>query len=201
VSKNSQPGESRIALVRHARSSHVHAGWIDAAGFRAWREAHEAAGIQEGERVPDPLEALASRADLIVASDAPRAIATARLLAPGREIVISPLLRELDLECPNLGGLRLPLLAWAFAVGGRMLIRTILRRYPSPTEVVRINGAATLMKDLAGQHGLIVAVTHASFRRRLATGLLEYGWRAEPGGRSVRLWSVWLLRRSLKARP
>src|SRR6476660_10302071 len=98
----------RIALVRHARSSHVHTGWITADGFRAWRAAYEAAGIREGERAPAPLERLVGRADLVLSSDAPRAIASARLLAPGHEIVISPLLRELDLESPTLGGLRLP---------------------------------------------------------------------------------------------
>src|SRR6185295_1032562 len=103
--------EGRVALVRHARSSHVHSGWISASGFRAWREAYEAAGIREDERVPAPLEQLARRAGLVLSSDAARALASARLLAPGREIVASPLLRELDLESPSLGRLRLPLAA------------------------------------------------------------------------------------------
>src|SRR6188474_2955914 len=108
----------RIALVRHGRSTHVHSGWIDAAGFREWRRHYEAAGIGEAERVPSELAELAVRADLVVSSDAPRAVASARLLTPARDIVVSPLLRELDLEAPDLRGLRLPLLAWAFAVGG-----------------------------------------------------------------------------------
>src|SRR5262245_16089622 len=129
----------RIALVRHGRSSHVHAGWINAGGFRAWREAYEAAGIRENERAPADLEKLASRADLVLASDAARAVASARLLAPGREIVVSPLLREMDLESPSLGGLRLPLAAWALAVGGRTLLLTLRRQYPSAAEAARIN--------------------------------------------------------------
>jgi len=113
----SAPPERRLALVRHARSAHVHTGWINTTGFRAWREAYEAAGIREDERIPADLERLAASADLVLASDAPRAMASARLLAPGREILVSPLLRELDLEGPNLGGLPLPLAAWALAVG------------------------------------------------------------------------------------
>ncbi len=185
----------RIALVRHARSAHVHTGWIDAAGFRAWREAYEAAGIQEGGRVPEPLEELAGRAGLIVASDAPRAVATARLLAPGREIVVSPLLRELDLLSPDLGRLRLPLLAWAFAVGGQVLVQTFRRRYPSAAETARIHSAAAWLEDLAAQHPLVVAVTHASFRLRLSSRLLKAGWRAESGRRSVRHLSAWILSR------
>src|SRR5262245_4064608 len=132
-------GESRIALVRHGRPSHVHAGWITSSGFRAWREAYEAAGIRKEERVPAHLQHLADRADLVLASDAARAVASARLLAPGREIVVSPLLRELDLESPTLGGLRLPLAAWALAVGGRTLLLTLRRQYPSAAEAARIN--------------------------------------------------------------
>jgi hypothetical protein len=195
VSDNSPPNDCRIALVRHARSAHVHTGWINAAGFRAWREAYEAAGIRESEQVPDHLSQLASRADLVVTSDAPRAVATAHLLAPGSEITVSPLLRELDLECPNLGGLRLPLLAWSFAVGGRILLQTLHRQYPSAAEVDRIDSAVAWLEDLATQHSLIVAVTHASFRLRLASRLLKDGWQAEPGRRSVRHWSAWVFRR------
>jgi len=201
VTETFDRAEPRIALVRHARSAHVHTGRIDATGFRAWRDAYEDAGIPEGERVPGHLNHLASRADLVVASDAPRAIATARLLAPGREITVSPLLRELDLESPNLGGLRLPLTAWAFAVGGRILLQTLRRQYPSAAEATRIHSAAAWLEDLATKHSLIIAVTHASFRRQLASRLVKAGWQAEPGERSVRHWSAWVFRRPLEARP
>jgi len=195
VSETVDPSVHRIALVRHARSAHVHTGWINATGYRAWREAYEAASIRDGDQVPGPLQQLASRADLFVASDAPRAVATARLLAPGREIIVSPLLHELDLLSPNLGGLRLPLTAWAFAVGGRILVQTIRRQYPSPAEAARIHSAAAWLEDLATRHSLIVAVTHASFRLRLSARLLQSGWRAEPVRRSVRHWSTWVFTR------
>jgi len=187
---------ARVALVRHARSSHVHAGWISAGGFRAWREAYEAAGIHEDERVPVQLEQLVSRADLVLSSDAARAVASARLLAPGREIVVSPLLGELDLEGPTLGGLRLPLRAWAVAVGGRTLLRALRRQYPSAAEAARIDNAAAWLEELAVQHSLIVAVTHAMFRRRLSTRLVQTGWQAERGRRSLQPWSAWLFRRA-----
>jgi broad specificity phosphatase PhoE len=186
---------ARVALVRHARSSHVHAGWISASGFRAWREAYESAGIHEDERVPAQLEQLVSRAGLVLSSDAARAVASARLLAPGREIVVSPLLSELDLEGPALGGLRLPLRAWAVAVGGRTLLQTFRRQYPSAAEAARIDNAAAWLEELAAQHSLIVAVTHAMFRRRLSARLMQTGWQAERGHRSLQPWSAWLFTR------
>jgi broad specificity phosphatase PhoE len=185
----------QLALVRHARSSHVHAGWINADGFRAWREAYEAAGIRRDERVPAQLEPLVARAGLVVSSDAGRAVASAHLLARGREVVSSPLLRELDLESPSLGALRLPLAAWATAVGVRTLLLTLLRRYPSEAEASRLDEAAAWLEGLAARHSLVVAVTHASFRRQLSARLMRAGWQSQPGHRSLRHWSAWLFSR------
>ena len=142
---------------------------------------------------------MVDHADLVLSSDAARAVASARLLAPGHEIVVAPLLRELDLESPALGGLRLPLAAWALAVGGRNLLLTLRRRYPSAAEAARVNNAAAWLEELAAQHALIVAVTHASFRGQLATRLMQTGWQAEPGRRSLQHWSVWLFRAKLLA--
>jgi hypothetical protein len=105
------------------------------------------------------------------------------------------LLRELDLEGPALGALRLPLAGWAVAVGGRMLALKLRRRYPTAAEAARVHDAAAWLEQLARQHSLIVAVTHASFRRQLAARLVRTGWQAEPGRRSLRHWSAWFFKR------
>jgi broad specificity phosphatase PhoE len=189
------PGVSRIALVRHARSAHVHVGWVDAAGFRAWRVAYEAAGIADDERAPAALVALASSADLLLASDAPRALASARLLAPHAEVRRSALLRELALEGPALTGRRLPLALWSVAVGGRALWLRLRGQPPAPLEAARITAAVRWLEELAAQHALIVAVTHAALRGQLAARLVRNGWEAESGRRSLRPWSTWLFRR------
>jgi broad specificity phosphatase PhoE len=190
-----QEPEHRLALIRHGRSSHEHPGWMDASGFRTWREHYEAAGIVAGERVPAAVQQLASSADRVVCSDAQRAVASAQLVAPDREVVASPLLRELDLQGPFLGALRLPLIAWAVAVGGRAALLRLGGKYPSVAEAQRIENAAAWLDELAAQHVTVVAVTHASFRRLVARRLVEIGWHAEPGPRSMRHWSVWGFRR------
>jgi broad specificity phosphatase PhoE len=79
------PQERRIVLVRHGRSAHVHTGWIDRDGFLRWREAYEAAGLDPADAPPPALRELVASAEVIVASDAPRALASARLLAPRAE--------------------------------------------------------------------------------------------------------------------
>jgi hypothetical protein len=187
-------GSCRIALIRHARSAHVHTGWIDSAGFRWWRASYEAAGIDPEHRPPAILQELVAGAGLVTASDTPRAFASAHLLAPGREIVTSGLLCEMELAAPDLGGLRLPLFGWALAVGLRSLALTLRGSYPPAAEATRIAEAAGWLERLAGSHSFVAAVTHASFRRRLATELRSRGWH-ERTQRSLRHWSLWLFDR------
>jgi len=181
-----------LALVRHGRSSHRHRGWIDSTGFRAWREAYEAAGLRDAERVPPDLAQLAAGATLVVASDAPRAAESARLLAAHREVTLSPLLRELDLEGPDLRGLRLPLAGWALAVGARTLLLTVRSLYPPPSELARVAEAAGWLSSLTVHHPFVVAVTHASFRRQLAIELVRAGWQPHSSKRPLHPWSAWL---------
>ena len=189
---NDDSGTLRLALVRHGRSAHVHRGWIDHGGFGRWRAAYEAAGLGEAERAPDELVRLAAEAGLVVSSDAPRAVASARLLAPGREIAASPLLRELELQAPDLRCLRLPLIGWALAIGSRNLWLAVRSGYPPASELARVDEAADWLADLAARHRFMVAVTHASVRRQLAIRLVGRGWRAHGEQRSFRHWSAWL---------
>jgi len=183
---------TRIALVRHGRSAHRHRGWIDRAGFDAWREAYEAAGLQDTEGVPPDLAQLAAEAGLVVSSDAPRAIESARRLAPGREILISPLLRELELQAPELRRVRLPLAGWALAVGARNLLLTLRSQYPSPSERKRVAEAADWLSGLAGEHSFVVAVTHAAVRRQIAIELARGGWQPDSRKHPLHHWSAWL---------
>jgi broad specificity phosphatase PhoE len=187
--------ERRLALVRHGRSAHVQSGWLDAAGFRAWRAAYEAAGIRADERPPVELTPLGRAARHVLSSDAPRARESAQLLASEREVVQSALLRELDLHEPQLAGLSLPFLAWSLAVGGRLLALWVRGAYPSPAERERIAAAAAWLEGLAASSSLTLAVTHASFRSALSRELLRLGWEHEPGRRTLRPWSVWMLRK------
>jgi hypothetical protein len=184
----------RLALVRHGRSAHVHRGWIDRGGFDAWREAYEAAGLHGSEQAPADLVRLAADATLVVASDAPRAVESARLLAPGREITLSPLLRELALPGPDLRRLRLPLAGWALAVGARNLLQTLRSRYPPPSELPRIAEAADWLADLAAHQPFVVAVTHGAMRQQLALHLVRRGWQPHGRRRSLHHWSAWLFR-------
>ncbi len=179
----------RIVLVRHGRSAHVHSGWINHAGFLRWREAYEAAGIDANDAPPRELQEVAAAAGVIVASDSPRAIQSATVLAPGAAVVTSPLLRELELTPPNLGRLRLPMIGWALAYGVRMLVRA--HAHVAPAERARAREVARWLFGLAEEHGQAVVMTHASFRSVLGKALVAEGWRMDVPRRRSAHWSAW----------
>lgn len=183
----------RILLVRHGRSAHVHAGWIDVDGFRRWREQYEAAGIVPDEVAPPALQELAKSAGAIVTSDLPRAIESARLLAPSAEITISPLLRELALVPADIR-FRMPLAAWALTFTPRWLRNELA----TPAEHQSAVDAAQWLTTLADAHGLVIAITHHSMRGLIADELVRSGWTSTvPRRRKSAHWSTWTFDRPL----
>jgi len=181
----------KIVLVRHGLSAHVHVGLIDLAGFGRWRDVYEAAGIDERDAPPPELRALAASSGIIVASEARRAIESARLLDPRRSVSASPLLGELELRPPRIRGVRMPLRGWAVAIGMRWMIRALRQAHVSASEVQRSRDAAEWLSGLADQHGSVVAVTHGSFRTILSERLIEQGWGCETTKRQSSHWSAW----------
>ena len=165
----------------------MHAGWVDLAGFHRWRELYEAAAIAEGETAPDALRELAASEGIVVASTAPRAIASAKRLRD--DVIVSPLLHELELRPPNLRGVKMPLFFWALTFGVVWLFR---RTHATPAEHERARAAAEWLASLAHERGEVVAVTHATFRGVLAKALAAHGWEGA-GKRGSHHWSVWTL--------
>ena len=176
---------AKIVLVRHGRSAHVHVGAIDLAGFHRWREAYEAAGIDEDDPPPAELKALAANAGIVVASEAPRAVQSAALLVPS--FVTSPLLGELELAPPAIRGIRMPLFGWALAFG----VRSLIRAHVTAGEIERAREAAEWLSELADRDGTVLAVTHHSIRELIAERLIADGWRAEIPRKRRDHWSAW----------
>lgn len=173
----------KIVLVRHGRSGHVVKGLLDHTAFLKWREAYEAAGLDPLDSAPIELVAAANGAGVLVASDAVRAIESARLLAPSREVIVSALLRELALMPPKLPRIRLPLIGWALAIG--------MRRHITVEEEERARAATEWLIERSAAHGEVVAVTHGRFRLLLAAELTHRGWRSVTPRRTSRHWSAW----------
>lgn len=185
----------RLILVRHGRSAHVHRGWLDAAGVETWRVAYDAAGIADDDAPPPSLRALASNA-LVVASDLPRAIGSAAMLVARDAVMTSPLLREVPLPIPALGGARLPLGIWGTVIGLRWLAG--MRAGGSSHDAdARGRGleAGAWLGELTDSHSSIVVVTHGAFRRYLHDALQRQGWIPTAERRRFSHWSAWTVSR------
>ena len=182
---------SRIILVRHGPSAHVHtAGAIDRTGMQAWREAYDSAGIQVVSRPPEALIQMAADAAHVVASDLPRAVASAERLAPGREIRTSPLLRETPLTIPS-WPTRLPLGGWGLLISLGWGYRIVRGSDASADERARAAAGAEWLAALTADGATTVAVTHGAFRRLLAKQLLALGWTSTGRRGGYRPWSAW----------
>ncbi|HYO78553.1 MAG TPA: hypothetical protein VE010_18990 [Thermoanaerobaculia bacterium] len=182
----------KIVLVRHGRSGHVVKGLLDLAAYTKWRDDYEAAGLDPFDAPPPELCAAAQNAAVLVASDARRAIDSARLLAPGRDVVVSPLVRELSLQPPNFSRIRLPLIGWALSIGLRWLIRQALRlNHITPEEQQRVRAAIDFLIELTARHAEVTVVTHGAIRSLLAKELTRRGWISVTPRRRSSHWSAW----------
>jgi broad specificity phosphatase PhoE len=131
---------------------------------------------------------VAERAQVIAASDLPRALASARRIAPARDPEVTPLLRELRLEPPTWMP-RLPIQAWDAISHVQWSVR-LMRGTPHDV-VRRASDAAEWLGKHAADAATVVAVTHGGFRRVIANRLEAQGWRAGLERRSYANWSVW----------
>jgi broad specificity phosphatase PhoE len=185
---------SRILLVRHGPRAPVpNPGWVDADGVLEWRALCDATGISAEAVPPAALSECASSADVLIASDLPRAVESAERMAPGREITLSPLLRETVLDIPAWLPLRWPLNIWESLIHLQWGYRMANKMDAPRAELARAADAARCLTGLARDGATVVAVTHGVFRRLLAGRLVSEGWQAPPGRRSYAPWSAWEL--------
>jgi broad specificity phosphatase PhoE len=178
-----------IHLVRHGPSAHVHDGsWMYAGGVRDFEAAYNAAEIDET-APPAQLVELARRATLLVASDMPRALASARRIAPSAKVTVLPPLRELHLEPPAWLKLKLPIQVWDAMSYLQWSVR-IARDSDHPL-VRRADEAAKWLTARSARNASIVAVTHGAIRRIIARCLERQGWVALTGRQGYENWSCW----------
>jgi len=183
---------ARVLLIRHGLTAHVHpGGFIDADGMQRWRDATDAAGIAEHSHPPAELVTRVADTNFLMASDLPRAIESAKRLAPGRPIETSPLFRESMTEIPKWLRLRWPLRIWRIANGTQWAYRILRGTDAAPQELERIAAAARLLTERVQIHESVTVVCHGVFRRLLGRRLVHEGWTPEPGRHSYANWSTW----------
>ena len=188
----------RIVLIRHGPSAHPSArGLLNRADVERWRAAYDAAGIASHLPPPQPVLDLAVAADVAVASDLPRGIASAAQLWPGRAVTYSPLFREIPLRIPALGRVLAPFPVWSLAIHLQWGLDTLSGRDIPMGDRQRVDEAAAWCEHACEEHGadaVLAVVTHGAFRRALARRLVTTAWQLS-GSRRYAPWSVWTLAR------
>jgi broad specificity phosphatase PhoE len=181
---------TRILLVRHGRSAHPHDGrWMHADRVREYERGYDAAGILDDDLPPSELVEIATRADTLVVSDLPRAVESARRIAPGRDPILLPLLREIALEPPRWVPIPLPIAVWDVISFAQWSYRLVVRA--DHDMVRRADLAAGWLIGRAVNAEYVVAVTHGGFRRIVARRLEARGWRAAGRRLGYANWSAW----------
>jgi broad specificity phosphatase PhoE len=163
--------------------------WAD---VHSYEDAYDAAGIRDDDRPDLELKSLVGAERLVVASDLPRAVASARRLAPDRDVQLSPLLREIRLEPPRWIPVRLPIQIWDVFSHVQWSYR--LASNADHEYVRRAREAVDWLADHAARSSAVVAVTHGGFRRILDARLVGRGWKRAFAKKSYANWSVWSYR-------
>ena len=181
---------ARIVLVRHGPSAQVVGGVLDHAGVERWRDAYDAAGIQSGARPPAALVRVAREATHLVASDMPRALASAEALGTAHEIRVSELFREAPLAIPR-WPTRLPLVVWGTLIHAAWSYRIARGVDETDADRTRAEAASDWLTALVADASTVVVVTHGVFRRLLGNHLVRRGWTAARRNGGYRHWSSW----------
>lgn len=185
----------RVLLIRHGRSAHLETReWVSAAGVQKWLTDYDEAGLADDDEPPTSLADEIAPAEFLVASDLPRAVASAERLAAGRPVVQSPLLRETIVDVPDWLPWRWPASVWATCINLHLGYRALRGVEAPPQEVRRAATASRWLTKLADEESPLVVVTHGLFRRLLADRLVASGWRPDDRWRSYRHWSAWSFR-------
>jgi broad specificity phosphatase PhoE len=181
---------ARLVLVRHGLSAHTHRGAVDRDGVQRWRDAYDTAGIHPHPAPPAALAALASDAAHVIASDLPRAVESAKLLAPTRAIRIEPLMREAPLAIPR-WPTRLPLSVWGVIMYAGWSYRRLRGTDVMEPDFVRAEVAARWLAELVADGATALVVTHGVFRQLLGTHLVRLGFSEAGRAGGYRHWSAW----------
>jgi broad specificity phosphatase PhoE len=166
---------------------------MDRHGVSRFEDAYDAAGIRDDSPPPELLRNVAAAADVLCTSDLRRAIESLHRVAPGREVIISPLLREIRLEPPSWIGFQLPISAWDVLSHAKWSYRLLMKR--DHECVRRADAAADWLEQHARDAATVVVLTHGGFRRFIADRLTARGWQRAHGKQRYANWSVWELQR------
>lgn len=181
--ESSAPAAGAITLARHGRPHADRTVRINAGGYRDWWAAYDTVGLHPGDSPPRDVIEAALRADVLLSSTLPRAVATAGAVAPGRRVVVDPVFVEAPLPPPPLPPfLRLKPPTWGVLSRIVWWLGYSAGQESRATAAQRAEQAAEMLTRAArgGDHVMVFA--HGWFNRMLRPALVRRGYECVQDG-------------------
>ena len=179
----------RILLIRHGRPDIALSPRTSHAGFAAYIDAYEEAGLSPANLPPSELRDLARELDHVFTSDRPRSRQSAAALASHAELIADPLFAEAPLAAPRLPLLRMRVPKWA--VVSRILWHAGF--HPGIETARGAAGRAAQAADIliarARQTGVTALVAHGYFNWMIGRQLVRRGFK-RTGSHQARYWNT-----------
>lgn len=181
--------KSRIVLIRHGQPHIALRPATTHAGFAAYIDAYEAAGLDPVSLPPAELRDLLGELRAVFSSDRPRARESARALAPMAQLIADPLFAEAPLAAPRIPFLSMRVPKWA--VVSRILWHAGFhpRIEPWIRARQRAIAAADLLEASAKEEGRAVLVAHGYFNWMIGRQLRRRGF-LRTGTHQARYWNA-----------
>jgi broad specificity phosphatase PhoE len=179
----------RILLIRHGQPHIALSPATDYAGFAAYIDAYEEAGLSPSNVPPDELRDLVQELDHLFTSDRPRSRQSAAALAPRAELIADPLFAEAPLASPRIPLLNMRVPKWA--VVSRILWHAGFHPgIENPRSArKRAAAAADILIARARRTGVTALVAHGYFNWMIGRQLLRRGF-ARTGSHQARYWNT-----------
>lgn len=183
------PGPLRVILIRHGQPAIPIAPRTGHKGFQAYIDDYEEAGLDPESLPPAELKHQAKELTSVFTSDRRRAHESARLLAPGAQVIADPLFVEAPLASPRLPLLHMTVPKWAVVarilwhVGFHPGIESQRKTWR------RARRAADMLVARALKDGAAALVAHGYFNFLIGRVLRLRGFR-QTGTHRARFWNA-----------
>jgi broad specificity phosphatase PhoE len=179
----------RILLIRHGQPHIALRPHADHAGFAAYIDSYEEAGLSPSNLPPEELRDLVRELDHVFTSDRPRSRQSAAALAPGAELTADPLFAEAPLAAPAIPLLKMRVPKWA--VVSRILWHAGFHPGIETPRSARKRAvqAADMLIARAARAGVAALVAHGYFNWMIGRALLRRGF-TRSGSHRARYWNT-----------
>lgn len=189
----------RIILIRHGQPDIPVSPRASHREFRNYIDAYEESGLDPASAPPEELQDLVSELSAVFTSGRKRAHDSARVLAPGAELIADPLFGEAPLASPPIPLLKMKVPKWA--VVSRILwhagFHPRIENYRRARR--RAVQAADILMARTRSDGATALVAHGYFNFLIGRELLRRGFR-KTGSHRARFWNAVIYDRDLPAR-